>query len=215
MTSRTDAPLPYEPMRREDFDHALREMGTYVDISLDDLMQLQQAAQQHARQRRRESLGVDQLMSQPVKTVGADCSLAYAAHLLVSRRISGLPVVDDQQRLLGIITEADFLRALGIPSHHPTHSLWQTLEHMFSHKPQMPQADGRVADLMVTDVICIAPADSLHHALQVMKQHQVKRLVVCNEQRQVVGMITRSDLVRVFFDHFHNSDESHEEGKPS
>lgn len=186
----------------EDFTRAMQELGTYVDVSTDDLMQLHRAAEKYARLRNTESLGVEKLMTHPVKTVHASCSLSDAAHMLITQRISGLPVVDDRRRLTGIITEADFLRALGVPSHHPGHNLWQTLEHMFSQPVQLREPEGQVADLMVSDVITITAQQSLHQALDVMKQHRIKRLVVCDEARHVQGIITRSDLVRVFFDHF-------------
>jgi CBS domain-containing protein len=55
---------------------------------------------------------------------------------------------------------------------------------------------------MVSEVVTVAPQQTLHQALAVMKQHQIRRLIVCDEARHVVGVITRSDLVRVFFDHF-------------
>ena len=61
-------------------------------------------------------------MSQPVRTVHPQTPLADAAHLMVTERISGLPVVDDAGALVGIITEADFLRALGVPAHQPHHN---------------------------------------------------------------------------------------------
>jgi CBS domain-containing membrane protein len=185
---------------REDFVSALAEADTFVDITVDNLMELNARAEKHARFRITGSLRVADLMSQPVVTVTADCSLSEAAHLLVTRRISGLPVVDDDGRLRGVITEADFLRTLGVPSHHPTHSLWQTLEAMFGHHSEIREPAGTVAEVMVTDVVTAAPAQTLHDVLELMKRNRIKRLVVCDDARRVVGMITRSDLVRVFFD---------------
>lgn len=181
---------------------AMDELGTQVDASAHDLMQLQRSAEKHARIRGMESLLVEQLMTCPVTTVRPDCSLSDAAHMMVSRRISGMPVLDDQSRLLGVITEADFLRALGISSHYPSHSLWHTLEHMFSHPVPVRRQEGQVSDLMMTDVITISPGYTVQQTLQVMKQHRIKRLLVCDDVRHVLGIVTRSDLVRVFFDHF-------------
>ncbi len=185
-----------------DFVLALQETGTYVDVSVDDLMALHLKAEKYARMRKREGRLVASLMTQPVKTVHPDCTLSDAAHLLVSSKISGLPVVDQNSKLVGIITEADFLRALGVPSHQPSHSVWQTLENMFHQSVQIREPEGMVGDLMMTDVVTITPQHSLHQVLGVMKQHQIKRVIVCDEAQHVVGMITRSDLVRLFFDHF-------------
>lgn len=189
-------------LQANDFVRALQEMGTYIDVSVDDLMALHLKAEKYARMRKREGRLVEDLMTQPVKTVYPDCTLSEAAHLLVSFKISGLPVVDHDSKLVGIITEADFLRGLGVPSHQPSHSVWQTLENMFHQSVEILEPAGVVADLMMTDVVTITPQHSLQQVLDVMKHHQIKRVIVCDEAEYVVGMITRSDLVRMFFDHF-------------
>ncbi len=189
-------------LQREDFARALQEMGTYMDVSVDDLLQVQTLAMKHARMRKTQDRQVASLMTSPVISVAPGCSLSEAAHLLVKHRISGLPVVDESNKLLGIITEADFLRALGVPAHHPGHHLWQTLENMFHPAVQVREAEGTVAELMVRDVITLSDQASLHQALELMKQHRIKRLVVCDETQRVVGMLTRSNLVRVFFDQY-------------
>lgn len=185
---------------REDYVNALREMDTFIDITVDDLMQLTDKVEKYANLRATANIRVADLMRHPVETVRPECTLAEAAHRMVSLRISGLPVVDSQDRLVGVITEADFLRALGVPSHHPTHSLWQTLEAMFAHPVEIQEPDGLVADLMVTDIVTVSPEQSLHDVLEAMKKNKIKRLIVCDAERHVRGIVTRSDLVRVFFD---------------
>ena len=187
---------------REDFENALQEHGTFVDISVDELVQIHKAATRHARMRAQDKVLINKLMTTSVTTVSADCTLSDAAHLLVTEKISGLPVVDENNCLIGIITEADFLHALGIPSHQPGNSLWHTLEHLFSHTDKVGDTDGTVSDLMQKKVITVSPDNSLHEALASMKHNAIKRLVVCDDNRHVVGMLTRSDIVRIFFDHF-------------
>ncbi len=171
-----------------------------MDVTVDDLLELNQKAAKYAHLRKTEALRIENLMTRRVITVAPDTSLAEAAHLLVTNHISGLPVVDAQQRLIGVITEADFLRAMGVPSHHPTHSLWQTLEAMFTHDAEIREPTGTVADLMVANVITVKPEQTLHDVVEIMKHNRIKRVVVCDDAGLVQGMITRSDLVRVFFD---------------
>lgn len=190
---------------RADFQKALQSMDTYIDITVDDLMELAGRAEEHAARRAAETLRVKNVMSQPVRTVRPQTSLSDAAHLMVSEGISGLPVVDDDQHLVGIITEADFLRALGVPAHQPHHSLWQTLESLFSHLSrhgELEAPDDPVGEHMVHEVVSIGPEQDLHDVIQAMKQHRVKRVVVCDSECRVLGMVTRSDLVRVFFDRY-------------
>ncbi|MAT66588.1 MAG: hypothetical protein CMN57_13225 [Gammaproteobacteria bacterium] len=196
-------------LTKEDFDHALTDMGTYIDVTVDDLMEISNRARIHANIREKESLLVGRLMTSPLHTVRPDTTLSAAAHAMVTMRISGLPVVDQDKKLAGIITEADLLRAIGVPSHHPTHNLWQTLEAMFTHHALIQSPEGNVASLMTRDIVTIRPEHTLHEALGVMKRNRIKRIIVSNDDSEPVGMITRSDLVRVFFDRIRANDTDH------
>ena len=196
---------------REDYERALQSMNTFMDIGVNDLMTLAERAQYFAGQRMTESLKVSRIMSHPVQVVHEQTTMSDAAHLMVTQRISGLPVVDDDERLVGIVTEADFLRGLGVPAHHPTHSLWQTLEAMFGHLAHHGELEGPedpVANHMVRDVVCASADHYVDDVIQLMKQHRVKRVVICNAERRAAGMVTRSDLVRIFFDRYLQSERT-------
>jgi CBS domain-containing membrane protein len=199
-----DRPVNQEAIR-EDYERALRSMDTFMDIAVDDLMTLAERARYFAGQRATESLKVSRIMSHPVRMVREQTTMSDAAHLMVTQRISGLPVVDDDDRLAGIITEADFLRGLGVPAHHPTHNLWQTLESMFGHLAHLGDLEGPedpVVDHMVRDVVCASADQDVDDVIALMKLHRVKRVLVCSDERQVLGVVTRSDLVRIFFDRY-------------
>lgn len=192
-------------LHREDYIQALKSMDTFIDVTVDDLMALNERAEQFASRRATRSIGITRVMTQPVHTVHSNTPMTRAAHLMVTNRISGLPVVDDNECLTGIITEADFLRALGVPAHQPSHSLWQTLESMLHHlahhgEPEAP--DDPVSHHMAHNVICAHREQDVHDVLEIMKKHMVKRVVICDHQKKVRGMVTRSDLVRVFFDYY-------------
>jgi CBS domain-containing membrane protein len=188
---------PYPKLHREDFQNALKDLDSYIDVTLEDLMLINQMAQKHAQLRQAEQLMVHDIMTTNVATVNPDTSLRDAAQILLERRISGLPVVDGNNKLVGIVTEADFLSALGIPYHHPAHSLWQTLESMFKHQPNPGNSPTKVADIMAQQVITISDNKTLHDAIDAMKKHHIKRVVVTNAQNHVQGIITRSNLVKV------------------
>ena len=195
---------------REDYERALQSMGSLIDVEVNDLMTLAERAQYFADQRAADSLTVSQVMSRPAHTIQPQSTMSHAAHLMVTERISGLPIVDDAGQLVGIITEADFLRGLGVPAHHPTHGLWQTLESLFSHLARhtlLEGPDDPVSDHMVRDVVCASPGHYVDEVLALMKQHRVKRVVVCDAERHVVGLVTRSDLVKVFFDRYLQTDK--------
>ena len=184
-------------VQREDIQNALKEFDTYIDVNLEDLMMLMKTAQKYAQLRQVEQLLVSDIMSSNVETVTPDTPLRDAAQKLLSLRISGLPVVNQAGELAGIVTEADFLSALGIPCHHPAHSLWQTLESMFNSQPSQNLVPKKVADIMSSQVVTITVDKTLLDVIGTMKRHHVKRLIVASESNQPVGIITRSNLVRV------------------
>ena len=117
-------------------------------------------------------------------------------------------VINQDQQVVGILTEADLLRSIGLPSHHPSNTLWQTLESMFSHQHSgFREPTGIVADLMVEHVIMVEQNATLHDAIAVMKKHKIKRVIVCDRDKHLQGIITRSNLVRVFFDKLNTNEQ--------
>lgn len=162
------------------------------------LVERQQRNAPQGMAERLRALRAADIMSRHIVTVHPGCLLADAAHLMISSRISGLPVVDDDERLVGVVTEADFLRALGIPSHHPANGIWHTLESMFTHDVSLKDENSPVLAIMVTNVVSVAPEWNVLDVIEAMKKNRVKRVVVCDALMRVCGMVTRSDLVRIF-----------------
>lgn len=184
----------------DDFDNALKELNASFDVTLQDLLQINQIALKHARLREVGEFRLGDIMSREIVSVTPRTPLRDAARKLLELRISGLPVTDDDGHLAGIVTEADFLTAMGVPCHHPSQNLWQTLQSMFRQRPTLASLPERVEDIMSRDVIAMQAAHSLHDAIEHMNQHHIKRVVVIDDDRHVTGMITRSDLVKVLLE---------------
>lgn len=184
-------------LRLEDFQKALKDINTFIDVRVEDLLMITKTAQKHAQLREAESSRVDQFMTSNVETVTPETGLREAAQLLLKLKISGLPVVNSENKLVGIVTEADFLSAMGIPCHHPAHSVWQTLETMFSTSPRNSILPSVVADIMSSQTVTTDLKSTLHDVIDTMKRHHVKRVVVINDEKNVMGIITRSNLVRI------------------
>ena len=88
--------------------------------------------------RQLECLWPSEMMSIDLISPTSDASLRDAARILLQRRTSGLPVVDENHKLLGIVSEANFLSARGISYHHPARGLWQAFGPMFKHYRLIP-----------------------------------------------------------------------------
>ncbi|MEO5351609.1 MAG: CBS domain-containing protein [Magnetococcus sp. XQGC-1] len=183
----------------DDFSRALQERETFKTvIRAEDLLSLYQSAKAYAQIRCIEQVMVEQVMTQEVVTIAPTLSLAEAAELMLQHRISGLPVVEENVRLVGILAEADLLKAVGIPCHHPARTLWETLESLFLHHANLQGFRGIVQEHMTTPVITVPQGSSLEQAVSVMKKRQIKRLLVVDTDGILHGVITRSDILRLF-----------------
>jgi CBS-domain-containing membrane protein len=139
---------------------------------------------------------VRDVMTPEAITIDAKDSVAMALHRMLDRKISGLPVLDAEGRLAGIITEGDFLRRAetGTLRQRPR---WLELlvspgrlaaEYSHSH-------GGTVDEVMTPAVITIEADAPLPEAVELMLRHRVKRLPVL-EHRHLVGVLSRADLLR-------------------
>ncbi len=116
---------------------------------------------------------VKDAMTQPVQCCSPDTNLAAAVALMWSNDCGALPVVE-AGRLAGIITDRDICIALGTRG--------------------LPAQELAVRDVETTPVQTCSTQDSLHHALQLMRQAQVRRLPVVDPAGRLSGIITLSDI---------------------
>jgi CBS domain-containing protein len=121
------------------------------------------------------------VMTSDVITVRPDTTITEAARLMFRNRISGLPVCDDEATLIGMITEADFLR-LEVARHNET--MMDTVE--------------TVGQVMTQDVTTIAPGVALADAARVMVYEDINRLPVVDSDSRMLGIISRLDVVAAF-----------------
>lgn len=131
------------------------------------------------------------IMSIDVLTVSPEESLKAAARLMVERGVSGLPVVNAAGKLVGIITEADFLEREADRSQ-------RRLLDALMHKPDTVSEAETVGEVMSTHPVIIYPEASVTEAARVMSHHHVKRLPVVNDEGQLQGIVSRGDVVTVF-----------------
>jgi len=118
---------------------------------------------------------VHDLMKKSPKSCSPDTNLAAATELLWLGGCGALPVIDDQGRVVGILTDRDICVALGTRNRRPSEL---TAEQVMSRKIAMCRAN-----------------DEIHTALKVMRTRQVRRLPVVNEAGKLEGVLCMSDLI--------------------
>lgn len=101
--------------------------------------------------------------------------------LLDRHRISGLPVIDDDDKVLGVVSGTDLVRAQAVRARR--------------HRPGGAATAGA---LMTSPAITVHPEQSVSDAARVMERHGIERLPVVDEEDRLIGIATRRDLLRVF-----------------
>jgi CBS domain-containing protein len=131
------------------------------------------------------------VMTMGAATVRPDSTLAQAAQLLIEHRISGLPVVDEDGRLIGLVTEHDFLR-----QHDGTRRRW--LDALLAEPGGQLTArelyDRRVVNVMSRGPVSVRVDTPIEEIVDLMHRHRVKRLPVVAEGK-VVGIVSRADVL--------------------
>jgi len=134
---------------------------------------------------------VKDIMTTEVVAVRSETTFKEMAAVLRRYRVSALPVVDDAGRVLGVVSEADLLAKEALADPGPVAEL--------VHRKDVRKAEGLTAgDLMTHPPVTAAPDDPVEQAARMMHFMRVKRLPVVNSGGQLIGIISRADVLAVF-----------------
>lgn len=130
---------------------------------------------------------IRELMTAPAVTVTARTSVGAALKLLDERKITALPVVDGEGKLVGIVSEADLVQ---------DQSLLDDRVPVAAVRASTPTPAQRIADVMTHLVVAVEADDQLETAIDLMRSTMMKSLPVL-EHDKVVGMVSRSDVIHL------------------
>ena len=146
-----------------------------------------------------ERMTARDIMHTDVISIGPDATVRELADLLAAHSISGVPVIDAQGALVGVVTEGDVIMQdaeLHFPHYLQFLDSVIYLESVRRFEERFRKTFGnKVADVMSTEVVTVGPDATVHEVTTLMTDNSVNRLPVVDEGR-VVGIITRGDIVR-------------------
>lgn len=137
------------------------------------------------------------VMVSPAITVGENETVRDVARLLIAKRISAVPVVDQAGKLVGIVTEADLMRRVEAGTERP-HSWWLSLllgesaiaaEYVKSHA-------AKVKDIMTRNVKTASPETPLHDIADLLEEHHIKRVPIVSRGDDLVGIVSRANIIQ-------------------
>jgi CBS domain-containing protein len=136
---------------------------------------------------------VRDVMTRDVITVEKYEEVMHVAGILAAKNISGLPVVDKEKKVVGIITQADILSMVGVRKEHTFKDL---LKHMFGEPLPERKAGDVVADIMAAPAITVKPDANIAEATRLMDEKRIRRLLVVDDQNTLQGIISRADILK-------------------
>ncbi|WP_369249518.1 CBS domain-containing protein [Streptomyces sp. R41] len=143
---------------------------------------------------------IGSVMATEVVTARYGTPFKEVARLLTEHRISGLPVIDEDDKVLGVISETDLMvRQADVPDPYETKRRIRFAGLTRSGRRKAAKAHARTAgQLMSVPPVTVHADNTIAEAARTMAEHRVERLPVVDEEDRLVGIVTRRDLIQVF-----------------
>ena len=180
----------------DDIFAAMKEISGYLDITPGDFKEVYQLAWRHARERLLHSATSREIMSRDVAAVQADTPLKEVAALMAGRGVSGVPVVEAGDRVVGVISEKDFLRAMSAGG---LTSFMGVVAQCLQEKgcKALGIRRGIAADLMSAPAVTVGEETPVLEIINLFKEKGINRVPVVDSQGRLTGIVSRGDLLNL------------------
>jgi CBS domain-containing protein len=137
-----------------------------------------------------------QIMTRPVITVSPETTIVEAANIMLQQHISGLPVVDAAGKLVGIVSESDFIHRSEIGTQRKRNRLLNFILGPGQAATDFIHEHGcKIAEIMTEEPVTITEDTPLEGIVALMEQNKLKRLPVVRGEK-VVGIVSRANLLQ-------------------
>ncbi|MBM3254463.1 MAG: CBS domain-containing protein [Candidatus Omnitrophica bacterium] len=139
---------------------------------------------------------VKEIMTKEIKSLPPEMRAKEALDILINMKISGLPVLDKEGRLVGMFTEKDILRAI-LPGYLEKVGKFVYVENPKSIKIKIAGLDKlKVEDIMRKEVVTVSEDTTLCEAARLVLTQAIRRIPVLNKEHKVAGIIAREDIIK-------------------
>jgi CBS-domain-containing membrane protein len=196
MKEQTDTAISFSGvgLTDEDIYEAMRTIPGYIDITPKDFKDLYCIAYRHAVERFARSVSAKDIMTEHVLTVSPDTPLMEVAEILSSNEISGLPVIDAAQKVLGVVSEKDILSQLGFKD-RVNFMVIVTQCLQAGGCISLPVRTPTAGKIMSSPAITVLTDTPLLEAAKLIAEKGVNRLPVTDSEGHLLGILARSDIV--------------------
>lgn len=179
----------------EDILDAMRSIPGFIDITPNDFKEIYKLAYGLAIDRLAQTRQAREVMTPDVVYVTPTTTLQETAACLARHRISGLPVVNDRQEVIGVISDKDFLSQIGGPD---TLSFMDIVVQWRTVKDDVASAllHKQAGDIMTAPAITVAASTPVSEIASTFEARNINRVPVVDPQGRLIGIVSRADIVR-------------------
>ncbi len=195
MTDTTiDACVPVE-ISDDDIFEAMTQIPGYLDITPGDFKEVYLKSYQHALQRLTRSVHVKEVMTTEVAAVLRSTSIREVAELMARRRVSGVPVLNTDRSVVGVISERDFLRTMG---DEQSATFMDVIADCLRGGKCLaaPMRIQCAEDIMTAPPVTVNPDTSVMEVANIMARQRINRVPVVDATGKLIGIASRADVVR-------------------
>lgn len=177
----------------EDILDAMQHIPGYLDISTEDFRSIYHLAYRHAQERLLGKVTAARFMRSAVAPLSPHLTLSKAVQYLANSGYKSLPVVDDQGCVIGMLTETDFLKHLGVES------FLQLLSSMLDSSFELVHRchEVTVGVAMTQPAISVSLNAGFVEIIEAFGRHQGRSMPVVEENGRLLGLLLRKDFLRL------------------
>lgn len=184
-------------LSEDDVMSAMKSMEGYIDITPGDFTEIYQVAFRYAVERLSRLVSAQDIMTRQVITVSLDTALADIARKMAAANISGVPVVNPDQTIAGIISEKDFLSGMGGDA---SGGFMEVIAQCLANRGclAMPIRDKTARDIMKSPVITAYSETPVAELSKKLAEHRINRIPVITGTGKLTGIVSRGDIVNSY-----------------
>lgn len=173
---------------------AMEAIPGYLDITPGDFKELYRLVYKQTLDKITQAVTAKSLMSSPVITVTEDTPLRDAASIMAEHRVSGVPVLNAEQQVVGVVSEKNFLEHMGEST---ARSFFGVIANWLAtgNSNALPLHAKTVQEIMTSPAITVSPAIHLPEIMQLFKSKKINRVPVVDQHGALAGIVTREDIV--------------------
>ena len=191
-----------------DIYDAMKDMQGYLDITPKDIKHIYKFAFRHAYERIVNSVTAVDIMTKKVVTVGRHTVLSEVAELMALKGVSGVPVLDDNGGIAGVISSKDFLAVMGAKD---SMNFMEVIAHCLRGGScvSAPISKKTAEDIMTSPAITVKAHVTVGEISSILSLNKINRVPVVDDRGELLGIISRADIVRsanIMFTHISSKD---------